>query len=183
MRRIVTAAACVPIGLTILHRAMIRQRLEISAPRPSRLAKSHAVPMGQYRFLDDVALADCAVELDGSSLGDLFETAALALCDVIADPVTVTPTVARTLTLEAPDGGALLYDWLAELILRKDRDGEIYPSCSARVSDGPGPWRLEARLQGAEIHGGGITLRADVKAVTLHQFELRALENGFRARF
>jgi hypothetical protein len=31
-------------------------------------------------------------------------------------------------TLEAEDWDLLLYDWLAELILRKDRDREIFPA-------------------------------------------------------
>ena len=30
--------------------------------------------MGEYRFLEDVALADCAVDIEGRSLDDLFET-------------------------------------------------------------------------------------------------------------
>ena len=35
--------------------------------------------MGQYEFLEEVAIADCAVEIQGDDLKDLFETAAAAL--------------------------------------------------------------------------------------------------------
>ncbi len=34
--------------------------------------------MGRYTFLDDIALADCAMEVEAKDLDDLFETAAAA---------------------------------------------------------------------------------------------------------
>jgi hypothetical protein len=45
--------------------------------------------MGRYEFLEDVVLADCAVEIDGRSLDDLFETAAAAIACLMVDPATL----------------------------------------------------------------------------------------------
>jgi protein archease len=138
--------------------------------------------MGRYRVLEGVAIADCAVEIEGTTLDDLFETAAAALCEIMADPATLARDRSRSVTLRAPDGEALLFDWLSELVFRKDRDQELYPRCTVRVRDGAGRWSLNASLEGASIRPDRGGLRADVKAVTLHQFQMRAVDHGYRAR-
>jgi SHS2 domain-containing protein len=65
--------------------------------------------MGRYTFLDDVALADCAVEIEGRSLDDLFETAAAAIARLMVDPATLAITVERAISLEAGELDMLLY--------------------------------------------------------------------------
>jgi SHS2 domain-containing protein len=71
--------------------------------------------MGRYEFLEDVALADCAIEIEGQSLDDLFETAAVALAHLMVDPATLMISEERTVHLEAPEVDLLLYDWLSEM--------------------------------------------------------------------
>lgn len=137
--------------------------------------------MGRYTFLEDVALADCAVELEGRSLDDLFETAAAAIARLMVDPGTLTITVERTITLEAAELDMLLYDWLSEMIFLKDRDSQIFPHARVRVT-GQGPYRLVAEVQGGTIEPGRTALGADPKAVTLHQFALEQVPGGWRAR-
>ena len=83
--------------------------------------------MGRYEFLEDVALADCAVEIEGRSLDDLFETAAAAIARLMVDPATLTITVERAISLEASELDMLLYDWLSEMIFLKDRDSQVFP--------------------------------------------------------
>ena len=50
-----------------------------------------------FRFLEDVALADIAFEAEGDSIEDLFQGATRALLETMADPQTV------GCLLEAPD--------------------------------------------------------------------------------
>lgn len=137
--------------------------------------------MGDYRFLDDVALADCAVDIEGRSLDDLFETAAAALARLMVDPATVPITVERSIVLEAPELDMLLYDWLSELIFLKDRDGQVFPHSRVQVT-GDGPYRLAADLQGGPIDSEHTERGADPKAVTFHQFSLRLADGRWRAR-
>jgi SHS2 domain-containing protein len=105
--------------------------------------------VGRYRFIEDIAIADCAIEVDGVDLDDLFGTTATALAEIMVDPATVPITVERRVTLEAEEPDLLLYDWLAELILRKDRDREIFPV--AEVSVGTHAFTLSSSMQA----GGG----------------------------
>lgn len=137
--------------------------------------------MGRYTFLEDTALADCAVDIEGRSLDDLFETAAVALARLMVDPATVAITVERSVSLEAAQLDLLLYDWLSELIFLKDRDSQVFPRAEVRVN-GTGPYRLAAGLQGGAIDPQRTTLGADPKAVTFHQFALGQTDGVWRAR-
>ncbi len=103
--------------------------------------------MGRFEFLEDVALADCAVEIEGRDLDDLFETAAAALAELMVDPTTVPITSERAIELEAAALDLLLYDWISELIFLKDRDREVFPRCEVRVS-GDGPFHVKALIRG-----------------------------------
>jgi SHS2 domain-containing protein len=137
--------------------------------------------MGDYEFLDAIALADCAVELAGTDLDDLFETAARALAEVMVDPATVPATVERVLTLSAPSIDLLLYDWLGELIYLKDHESLVFTGAEVTVHPEP-PCSLTARLIGGPIDPERTALRADPKAVTFHQFALEPRNGGWRAR-
>ncbi len=138
--------------------------------------------MGRFRFLEEMVLSDAAVDLEGEDLDDLFETAALALADLMVDPATVPVTVERSIALAADKADLLLYDWLSELIFRKDRHQEVFVHAEVRVTGGDGAWRLEARVGGGSLHAPGVECRADPKAVTFHQFALAEADGGWRAR-
>jgi SHS2 domain-containing protein len=143
--------------------------------------------VGRYEILEDVALADCALEIEGRDLDDLFETAAGAVAELMVDPATVELSVERRIVLTADTVDLLLYDWLSELLFRKDRDREVFPRAEVRVG-GDGPFTLEADVRGGVIDRARMALRADPKAVTFHQFTVTPVdrgdgrEGGWRAR-
>jgi SHS2 domain-containing protein len=137
--------------------------------------------VGRYMFLESVAVADYAMEVEADDLDDLFATAARALAEVMVDPTTVPVRVERRLVLTAPSLDLLLYDWLSELIYLKDSDQLVFPRAEVRVTEGP-PSRLDARLAGGPIDRATTALRADPKAVTFHQFALEPRAGGWRAR-
>ncbi len=137
--------------------------------------------MGRYTVVEDVALADCAMDIEGRDAGDLFETAARALAELMVDPGTLPGTVERRIELEAARVDLLLFDWLGELIFRKDRDREVFPEAHVRIG-GDGPVRLAATVRGGIIDPARTGRRADPKAVTFHQFRVTADATGWRAR-
>ena len=137
--------------------------------------------MGHYELIEDITRADCAVEVVADDVEDLFATSARALAELSADPATVTLQRTREVRLSGPDLDLLLFDWLNEILLRKDRDREVYPQVEVEI-EGDGPYRLAARLQGDAI-GETTSQRADLKAVTLHHFHLEIADHACRARF
>jgi SHS2 domain-containing protein len=138
------------------------------------------VIVGTWQVLEAIAIADCALQIDGRDLGDLFATAAHALADVMVDPRTLAGHAERTIRLEASALDLLLYDWLSELIFLKDSEQLIFPR--AEVSVRVTPPALDARIIGGRIDRAHTVLRADAKAVTLHQFSLEPRAAGWYAR-
>jgi len=137
--------------------------------------------VGRHTFLESVAVADCAMEVEGDDLDDLFATAARALAEVMVDPATVPRGVERRVELAAPSLDLLLFDWLSELIYMKDAERLVFPEAEVHV-DRADPCRLVARLAGGVIDRATTALRADPKAVTFHQFVLEPHGGGWRAR-
>ena len=120
--------------------------------------------MGQWTVLEDVAVADCALEIEGRSLDHMFTTAARAVAEIMADPATVRVTDERTLALTAPSLDLLLFDWLSELLFLGDSEQLVFPRVTATVHPGS-PCRLQATLAGGRL-GPATERRADPKAVT-----------------
>jgi SHS2 domain-containing protein len=137
--------------------------------------------MGRHEILEGVAVADCAMQVEGDDLDDLFATAATAVAELMVDPTTVPLTVERRVTLTAPALDLLLYDWLSELIYLKDSEQLVFPVAHVEVRR-DSPCRLEARMSGGVIDRERTGLRADPKAVTLHQFTVEPRARGWRAR-
>jgi SHS2 domain-containing protein len=136
--------------------------------------------VGSWNVLETIAIADCALEIRGGDLDDLFATAARALADVMVDPATLTRDVGRTLTLEARALDLLLHEWLTELIVVKDTERLVFPDAAVRVRQTPPA--LTADLTGGRIDPPRTALRADPKAVTFHQFTLEPRAPGWYAR-
>lgn len=137
--------------------------------------------MGRHEILEAVALADCAMEVQGDDLDDLFATAAAAVAELMVDPATISLTAERRVTLTAPALDLLLYDWLSELIYLKDSEQLVFPLASVRVRH-EAPCQLEARMSGGVIDRERTELRADPKAVTFHQLTVEPCAHGWRAR-
>ena len=138
--------------------------------------------MGHYRLVEEMVIADCAIEIEGADLDDLFATAAIALAELMVDPATVETGVTRRLSLRAEALDLLLYDWMSEIIFLKDRDRRIFPRVAVRVSRASDAFTLEAEVVGGVIDRQRTALRADLKAVTLHQFAIERAATGWRAR-
>ena len=137
--------------------------------------------MGSVRQLEQVAIADCAWELDAADLPDLFETAAKALAELTVDPTTLAGTAEVRLRLTADALDLLLFDFLAELIYRRDAEGVVLHAGTVRIT-GEGPYHLDARLSGGRIDVASTVRRSDPKAVTFHQLAVAPRDGGWRAR-
>jgi SHS2 domain-containing protein len=137
--------------------------------------------MGLVRQLDDVAIADCAWEIDADDLTDLFRTAAVALAELTVDPTTLSGTVEVHVELTAEALDLLLFDFLNELIYRRDTDGIVLYGCRVGITGG-GPYHLDAQLSGGRIDLAWTMRRNDPKAVTFHQLAVERADRGWRAR-
>ncbi|MFH0809353.1 MAG: archease [Pseudomonadota bacterium] len=127
-----------------------------------------------YHFLDDVAIADAAYEVHAESLPALFREAGEALMKVQVEnlgDIRRARMVKIVLADERLD--MLLYQFLQELVYYKDAQRLLLLVEAVEIEKGADEvWRLTAEAAGEEIDSEKHILAADVKAVTMHRFDV-----------
>jgi SHS2 domain-containing protein len=137
--------------------------------------------MGSYRFLEDVAVADVAFEARAASVGDLFAACGRATFDVMVDLAHVRPEQVVTIDLTGETLDGLLFDWLDELIFRKDTDLLVFAEFQVEVDEVATGFSLKATLRGEPI-GSHLPMRLDVKAPTAHGLQVTRQGGEWTAR-
>jgi SHS2 domain-containing protein len=128
---------------------------------------------GEFRFLEDIALADAAFDAGGGTPSELFEAASRAVVETMVNPKTVEARVTHEETARAPDVESLLHDWLSRIVFLKDARQLLFRDVRVAVRQDRSGWMLAGTLAGEPIDQGRHELRADVKAVTRHLFQVR----------
>ena len=130
-----------------------------------------------YRILDHTA--DIMFECYGKSLNELFENSAIATTDVMVDRSSLKKKVKKEIALENKKVDDLLFSFLEEIIYLKDAELLLFKNFKVAVKDG----KLKAVCSGEEIDRKKHTLKLDVKAITLHKFEVKKTARGWKAVF
>jgi len=137
--------------------------------------------MVKYRFLEDIAIADIAYEAYGKDLNELFENAAFAIFELSAEVKTIEPKKKLNIELENEKLDNLLYDFLSEILFLKDSKYMIFSKVKVEIKEGKMN-KLKAALEGDTINPKKQKLDNDIKAITMHMFELKKEKSGYRAR-
>ncbi|HLC57483.1 MAG TPA: archease [Candidatus Nanoarchaeia archaeon] len=131
----------------------------------------------KYKIIEHTA--DVMFEVYGKSLNELFENSAIAVTDVVVERGSLKSVIKKEIKLENEKIDNLLFDFIEELIYLKDAEGLLFKRFSAAVSGN----KLKAVCFGDKIDREKHDLKTDVKAITLHKFELKKLKSGYLARF
>ena len=137
--------------------------------------------MQKYKFLEDIAIADIAYEAYGKDLNELFENAAMAIFELSAEIKTVEAKEKIEFELENEKLDNLLYDFLSEILFLKDSKYMVVNKVKVEIKEGK-PNKLKAVLHGDTINPNKQHLENDIKAVTMHMFELKKGKDGYKAR-
>ena len=136
--------------------------------------------MQKYRFLEDVALADICYEAYGKDLNEVFENCALAIFELSADIKTVKEKEKVEIELEHKKIDNLLYDFLSEILFLKDSKYIVFKKVKVQIKEGKAN-KLNAVLFGDTINPKKQRLENDIKAITMHMFELKKEKKGYKA--
>jgi SHS2 domain-containing protein len=135
-----------------------------------------------FRFNDEIATADVAFEAWGNTQEELFISSAAALLHTMsAAPDQVAREQEITLRLEHHELDLLLWSFLQELIFYKDARRLLLHADQMRIEEREGLFRLEATLRGEQIDSQRHRLLVDVKAATLHRFQVAFRDSLWRA--
>lgn len=135
-----------------------------------------------FRFREDIAPADVAVEACGETLEELFASCAEALlATMIDDPVEVARCREVPIRLEDDDLEMLLFSFLEELVYLKDARQLLLHAERVRIVRKENGFSLEALFRGEVIDRGRHRLVVDVKAVTLFCLSVVQEDNLWKA--
>ncbi|MBD1934163.1 MULTISPECIES: archease [Cyanophyceae] len=135
-----------------------------------------------YEFLEDVATADIAFHAWGKDLEELFIAAGDATMNVMIDNLdAIALSETRTFSLENDELDMLLFNFLQEFIYYKDSELLLLRAQQVEISEKDGVHQLSAVTKGEKLDSDRHQQRVDVKAVTLHQFQLEKTDDGWTA--
>ena len=121
-----------------------------------------------YRLIDHTA--DTGFRVWGSSLKEVFEHAAFALFDIMADLKNISPVAEKTVEVTCDDMEALMVDWLSELNYLFFTEGLIFSDFSVMdINEG----YLSARVKGERYRPNDHIIHTEVKAITYHGMYIR----------
>jgi len=135
-----------------------------------------------YKYLEDVGTADIAFEAAGRDLPELFTAAAEATMNVMIENLgAIEPRAKRRVELKNDVIDMLLFDFLQELIYFKDAERLLLRIHEIRIDEKDGNYFLDATTKGEPLDATRHEQRADVKAVTLHDFYVKKIDDAWKA--
>ena len=120
--------------------------------------------------------ADIGVRVYGKDLKELFENAAFAMFDIIADLENLSGDIAETFELEAEDPEALLVAWLDELLYNFYTKQLIFFKFEVEELTEK---RLKVKATGRSIGANRNRLKTEIKAATYSGLKIRKSGEGF----
>ena len=129
--------------------------------------------------------ADVGFIAYGRTLVELFENAALAICSLGCSPDKIEERAERAIAAQGSDVESLLYAWLAELLAVADADHLVFHRITVTALRAPAPGQpgdVRGTAYGETFDPQRHVAGTCVKAVTLHQFFVDAVADGFRAQ-
>jgi SHS2 domain-containing protein len=126
---------------------------------------------GKFEFLEHTA--DVYIAAHGATLEKAFESAALAMFEVMTDTEKVGADVEDSVEVEAEDVYALLYSWLEDLLVKFETQNMLYSKFKiSSIDETSEGFRIKATVWGEKFNAEKHTQKVAVKAVTYHRMEI-----------
>lgn len=140
-----------------------------------------------YEFLEEIATADIAFHAWGDDLEEVFKAAGDAVINTMIDNLeAIERTETRTFELEDDALDLLLFNFLQEFVYYKDSELLLLRAQQVQItekeSEGKSIYALTTVTQGERLDRDRHHQRVDVKAVTLHLFQLQKTDAGWTAQ-
>lgn len=135
-----------------------------------------------YQFLEEIAGGDVAFEATGKSREELCIAMAEATMNVmVKDLEKIKHQEEIVFKVDHPEFDLLLFKFLNELIFIKDSKRLLVRIKRVILGKKESLFTLEASGYGEPIDPNRHPLQVDVKAATLHQFQVKQTDGGWKA--
>jgi len=133
--------------------------------------------MLRYSILEHTA--DVGFEAFGSTLEEVFENAARALLNLIAEPDSIKPGEIIRIEVQGSGLPDLLVNWLSEILYRHDAEHWLFRDFKVEVLD---EHAVSGIACGEKFDPARHQANLMVKAITYHQLSLQRTAEGWRAQ-
>lgn len=130
-----------------------------------------------YRLIDHTA--DFGLHIHADDAATLFETAAMALFDMIAEPRAEAAENIRVMEISGGDWADLMVNWLRELLYLWNGEAQLVSRVAMEKIEA---YRLRATVFSVNFDPRRHEVRNEIKAVTYHQIAAGPCEAGWQAR-
>lgn len=136
--------------------------------------------MASYKFLDHTA--DILFQAEAGTLPELFEQCGLALEDTQVHLAQVEPKKKVVFKQENKNVEMLLFHFLDELLFYKDSEQLVFCKFDIYINDKDGGYKLKCTASGEKLSVEKHQPKVDVKAITMHMFEVKKTKGGWKAQ-
>ncbi|MDP3640481.1 MAG: archease [Nanoarchaeota archaeon] len=133
-----------------------------------------------YTFLDHTA--DVLFQAEGKTREELFEQCALAVEDTQVNVRKIKPKKTVKISLENKTLEKLLFDFLDELLFYKDAEQLLFSKFDLKIQETVGKFLLSCAASGEKLDVEKHEPKTDVKAITMHLFEIKKTKKGWWAQ-
>ena len=133
-----------------------------------------------YNFIDHTA--DVLFEAQAASLSELFVQCALALEETQVDTEKIDPKEKILITGKNSNLERLLFDFLDDVLFYKDSELLVFNKFDITIDQKDSEFYLTCNAHGEKLDFSKHDPKVDVKAITMHMFEVKKLDNGWKAR-
>lgn len=125
----------------------------------------------KFEFLEHTA--DVYIASYGKNIEEAFENAASAMFEVMTDTKNITPRLEDSITVEAKDEFALLYNWLETLLVIFETKNRLYSKFKIfSFKKNSDSFIIKAKAWGEFFNPKKHVQKVGVKAVTYHRMEI-----------
>lgn len=121
--------------------------------------------------------ADIGVRVYGKDMKELFENAAFAMFDLIADLEGLKGSVIKNFKIDAPNRDELLIAWLDELLFVFYTNEIIFYKFDVEYVNEN---RIEAKAYGRPVAENRNRLKTEIKAATYSGLDIAEAEDGYK---
>lgn len=133
-----------------------------------------------HKFLDHTA--DVFFVAKADTLPALFNECALAVEETMVDVSRVKPKEKVKILGESASVESLLFDFLDELLFFKDYKQLVFNSFEIDIKEEQGKQILTCHASGEKIDFTRHDPKVDVKAITMHEFKVEKVKDGWKAQ-
>jgi SHS2 domain-containing protein len=120
--------------------------------------------------------ADIAARIYGKDLPELFENAAFAMMDMMADLEGLSATEKVEVQAGGDSAEELLISWLNEVLYISSTGHILFTEFNIKSF---GENELKAEAKGEKVKEGPERIKNEIKAATYHDLEIKKTENGY----